>query len=266
MEIQKWKEILSPYELAVEELKIKFNHIIKENRASGRYSPIEQVTCRVKAVSSIMDKARRKGIPLEQVEEKITDIAGVRLICQFVEDIDKVAAIVRERPDMKVVEENDYVHHSKPSGYQSYHLVVHYVVTTIHGPKTVPVEIQIRTLAMNFWATIEHSLQYKYSGNVPEHVSTRLRAAAQAVVQLDREMSMIRDDIMMAQDLFLNKARIVSEIKNNIENLYKFENRDAMENIQNEFFELFRNGTLEELEEFNHKLDEVAARQGVQEL
>ena len=112
----------------------------------------------------------------------------------------------------------------------------------------MPVEIQIRTLAMNFWATIEHSLQYKYSGNVPEHVSQRLLAAAQAVVSLDKEMSMIRDDIVMAQDLFLNKARIVSEIKSNIENLYKFENRDAMENIQNEFFELFRNGTLEELE------------------
>ncbi|MCJ7834484.1 GTP pyrophosphokinase family protein [Cuneatibacter sp. NSJ-177] len=266
MEIQKWREILSPYELAVDELRIKFNYIIKQNKAAGRYSPIEQVICRVKTVSSILDKAKRKGIDLENVEEKITDIAGVRLICQFVEDIDKVVNIIRDRPDMEVMEENDYVHHSKPSGYQSYHMVVRYEVTTIHGPKLVPVEIQIRTMAMNFWATIEHSLKYKYSGNVPEHIGERLLAAAQAVINLDKEMSMIREDIVMAQDLFFNKARIVSEIKNNIQNLYKFENRDAMLNIQNEFFDLYQNGTLEELEEFNRQLDLVAARQGVQEL
>ena len=243
MEIQKWREILIPYELAVSELEIKFNHMIKESRMVGRYSYIEQVHGRVKTLSSILDKAKRKGIDVEEVTEKICDIAGIRLICQFVEDIEKVVQIIRERSDM-----------------------VLYEVITIYGKKKLYVEIQIRTLAMNFWSTIEHSLQYKYSENLPDYIRARLLASAQAVVDLDKEMSMIREDIMMAQDFFFGKARIVSEIKNNIQNLYKFENREAILNIQNEFFELYRHGTLDELEEFNQQLDLIAARHGVQSL
>ena len=120
MEIQKWREILIPYELAVSELEIKFNHMIKESRMVGRYSYIEQVHGRVKTLSSILDKAKRKGIDVEEVTEKICDIAGIRLICQFVEDIEKVVQIIRERSDMEIVEEIDYVKESKPSGYRSY--------------------------------------------------------------------------------------------------------------------------------------------------
>ena len=126
MEIQKWREILIPYELAVSELEIKFNHMIKESRMVGRYSYIEQVHGRVKTLSSILDKAKRKGIDVEEVTEKICDIAGIRLICQFVEDIEKVVQIIRERSDMEIVEEIDYVKESKPSGYRSYHIVVLY--------------------------------------------------------------------------------------------------------------------------------------------
>lgn len=266
MEIQKWREILIPYEQAVNELVVKFNHMIKESREVGRYSYIEQVHGRVKTLSSILDKAKRKGIEADQVTEHIFDIAGIRLICQFVEDIEKVVQVIRERGDMEIVEEKDYVTESKPSGYRSYHMIVLYEVITIYGRKKVHVEIQIRTMAMNFWSTIEHSLQYKYSGNVPDYIRARLLASAKAVVDLDKEMSLIREDILMAQDFFFGKARIVSEIKNNIQNLYKFENRDAILNIQNEFFDLYRNGTLEELEEFNHQLDLIAARHGVQSL
>ena len=198
MEIQKWREILIPYELAVSELEIKFNHMIKESRMVGRYSYIEQVHGRVKTLSSILDKAKRKGIDVEEVTEKICDIAGIRLICQFVEDIEKVVQIIRERSDMEIVEEIDYVKESKPSGYRSYHIVVLYEVITIYGKKKVYVEIQIRTLAMNFWSTIEHSLQYKYSENLPDYIRARLLASAQAVVDLDKEMSMIREDIMIS--------------------------------------------------------------------
>lgn len=115
MEIQKWREILIPYELAVSELEIKFNHMIKESRMVGRYSYIEQVHGRVKTLSSILDKAKRKGIDVEEVTEKICDIAGIRLICQFVEDIEKVVQIIRERSDMEIVEEIDYVKESSPA-------------------------------------------------------------------------------------------------------------------------------------------------------
>ena len=162
MEIQLWREILNPYELAVKELTVKFEHLIHEHRDRGLYSPIEQVVGRVKAISSILEKAQKKKIGIDEIEEKLEDIAGIRIICQFVEDIQKVVEIIRGRTDMSVKSEKDYITNMKDSGYRSYHMIVYYEVQTLSGGKRIQVEIQIRTLAMNFWSTIEHSLQYKY--------------------------------------------------------------------------------------------------------
>ncbi|HIR25973.1 MAG TPA: GTP pyrophosphokinase family protein, partial [Candidatus Egerieimonas faecigallinarum] len=167
MEIQLWHNILNPYELAVRELVAKFNHLIKEHRDRDLYSPIEQVTGRVKSISSILEKMQRKGIPMERMEEEVEDIAGLRIICQFVEDIEKVAEIISKRSDMEIKSVKDYIRNMKESGYRSYHLIIYYTVETMDGPKKLQAEIQIRTMAMNFWATIEHSLQYKYKTNIP---------------------------------------------------------------------------------------------------
>ena len=124
MELQLWKEILTPYDLAVEELTVKFNHIIKEYRQQGCYSPIEQVTGRVKSISSIIGKAQKKHIAMNEIEERVEDIAGIRLICQFVNDIYSVVELIRNRSDMKVKSEKDYITHMKESGYRSYHIIV----------------------------------------------------------------------------------------------------------------------------------------------
>ena len=178
MEIQLWREILAPYRLAVDELVMKFNHIKKEYQDAKMYSPIEMVSGRVKRVSSILEKAQRKGVALDELENKIEDIAGIRLICQFVEDIETVVEILRKREDLEIKQEKDYITKSKPSGYRSYHVIAYYTVHTINGPKRIEVEIQIRTLAMNFWSTIEHSLQYKYKEHMPEDLRMRLLRAA----------------------------------------------------------------------------------------
>ena len=161
MEINNWKKILTPYTQAVEELKIKFKGMRNEYINLDEYSPIEFVTGRVKKISSILEKAKKKNIPLDQVEDKMEDIAGIRIMCQFVEDIYKVREIIRARDgkDMYVVEERDYINNLKPSGYRSYHMIIKYPVQTAQGEKLIFAEIQIRTLAMNFWATIEHSLR-----------------------------------------------------------------------------------------------------------
>lgn len=135
MEIQLWHEILCPYELAVQELVVKFRHLIKEHRELDLYSPIEQVTGRVKSVSSILEKLQRKKIPFERLEEEVEDIAGIRIICQFVEDIEKVAELIAGRSDMEIKSEKDYIRNMKPSGYRSYHLIVYYTVETLKGPK-----------------------------------------------------------------------------------------------------------------------------------
>ena len=192
MEIQLWREILEPYALAVDEMLVKFNHIIGAYRKAGMYSPIEQVTGRVKTISSILEKAQKKNIDIEQMETAIEDIAGIRIICQFVDDIYKVVELIKNRSDMRVVLEKDYILNKKESGYRSYHLIVQYQVETLSGPKEIHAEIQIRTLAMNFWATVEHSLQYKYKQNMPEKLRSRLHKAAEAIVVLDEEMSSVR--------------------------------------------------------------------------
>lgn len=258
MEIQLWREILDPYELAVNELVVKFNHTIQEHRNAGEYSPIEQVNGRVKKISSILEKAQKKKIALEDIEEKIEDIAGIRIICQFVEDIDKVVEIIKQRDDMVIKSEKDYITNVKESGYRSYHIIIFYKVQTLHGSKTLQAEIQIRTLAMNFWATIEHSLQYKYKHNMPEHIRERLSSAAEAVQSLDNEMSSVRDEIMDAQNYFSIKASVVSDILTNIQNLYKVANKREVVKIQDEFFRIYETEDLEQLERFNKELDIIS--------
>ena len=258
MEIQLWRSILSSYELAVQELIIKFEHLIKEYRTNDRYSPIEEVTGRVKSISSLLEKMQRQNIPMFRMEEEVEDIAGIRIICQFEEDIAEVARMIAARKDMEIKSEKNYLTHMKESGYRSYHLIIYYTVETIHGPKRLQVEIQIRTLAMNFWATIEHSLQYKYKGNMPPHVTERLSKAADAIISLDQEMSSVRNEIMDAQNSSQMQSNLVSDILSNIENLYKLTNKREVAKIQDEFLRVYETKDLQQLERFHRQLDIIA--------
>lgn len=266
MEIQLWREILEPYHQAVDELVVKFNHIKQEYYYEGMYCPIEQVNGRVKKISSILEKCQRKGVALEELEDKIEDIAGIRVICQFVEDIDKVVEIIQKRSDMEIKQEKDYITQSKPSGYRSYHVIVYYTVQTLNGPKKLEVEIQIRTLAMNFWSTIEHSLQYKYKEHMPEQLRVRLLRAADAVDALDNEMASVRDEIMDAQNSNRLRASVVSDILNNIENLYHVANKREVGKIQDEFFRIYQLDDIQLLMRFNKQLDIIAESYRAQSL
>ena len=211
MEIQLWRSILCPYELAVKELMVKFEHIIDEHKQNDLYSPIEQVSGRV-----------------------------------------------RSRSDMTIKSEKNYLKHIKQSGYRSYHLIIYYTVDTINGPKRLQAEIQIRTMAMNFWATIEHSLQYKYKGEMPLHVAERLSNAADAIIALDREMSSVRNEIMDAQNSSQTQSNLVKDILLSIENLYKISNKREVEKIQDEFLRVFRTKDLQQLARFHRQLDIIA--------
>ncbi|HGD3465561.1 TPA: GTP pyrophosphokinase family protein [Streptococcus agalactiae] len=197
-----WETFLDPYIQTVGELKIKLRGIRKQFRKQNRHSPIEFVTGRVKSVESIQEKMILRGISEENLAQDLQDIAGLRIMVQFVDDVDEVLALLRKRHDMTVVQERDYITHMKSSGYRSYHVVVEYPVDTIDGQKKVLAEIQIRTLAMNFWATIEHSLNYKYQGDFPEEIKQRLEKTAKIALELDEEMRKIREDIREAQLLF----------------------------------------------------------------
>lgn len=258
MEIQLWREILNPYDLAVKELLVKFEHLIYEHRSSGLYSPIEQVKGRVKTIASILDKAQKKNIPVDKIQEELLDIAGIRIICQFVEDIEKVVEIIRNRTDMEIVTERDYIKNMKDSGYRSYHIIVRYEVQTLEGSRKIPVEIQIRTLAMDFWSTIEHSLQYKYKMNIPEHISEKLMNSANAIITLDNEMSAVRSEIMDAQNSQQIHTRLVSDILNNIQNLYRIANKREILKIQDEFYQIYELHDIDRLQKFSRELDIIA--------
>ncbi|EAH4443041.1 GTP pyrophosphokinase [Listeria innocua] len=207
-----WEDFLAPYKQAVEELKIKLKGMRSQFELENNHSPIEFVTGRVKPVASILDKSNQKHIALDHLVEEMQDIAGLRMMCQFVDDIEVVVRLLRQRNDFRIVEERDYITNKKPSGYRSYHVVIEYPVETIQGEKKILAEIQIRTLAMNFWATIEHSVNYKYQGEFPEAINKRLKRAAEAAFQLDEEMSQIREEIQEAQ-VYFSQNKDVSKDK-----------------------------------------------------
>jgi Uncharacterized protein conserved in bacteria len=142
-------------------------------------------------------------------------------MCQFVEDIYTVVSYIRSRKDMDVLYEKDYIKNDKSSGYRSYHVIIKYPIQTVSGVVDILAEIQIRTLSMNFWATIEHSLKYKYNHYIPSDIAQRLRKAADAAFNLDQEMSVIREEIMRAQVMFEMKSVTVKDIIYSIQELQK---------------------------------------------
>lgn len=200
-----WKALLAPYSQVVEELKVKLKGMRLQFEFESRHSPIEFITGRVKPLTSILDKAETRQIPLEKIEQDMQDIAGLRVVCQFVDDIYNIVNMLRSRNDFTIIEEKDYISSKKESGYRSFHMIIEYPVETIHGEKRLLAEIQIRTLAMNFWATNEHSLNYKYKGSIPSDVKSRLQRAAEAAFKLDEEMSKIKNEVQEAQRIFHRK-------------------------------------------------------------
>ncbi|ANE49075.1 GTP pyrophosphokinase [Paenibacillus swuensis] len=253
MDARDWGKFLLPYEQAVEELKVKFKILRSELRSRDEYAPIEFVTGRVKKISSILEKAKRLSIPMEKIES-VEDIAGIRIMCQFVEDIHRVAELLRQRQDLVVLYEKDYITNYKDSGYRSFHIIVEYPVQTAIGLKKVLAEIQIRTLAMNFWATIEHSLNYKYKEALPEEVRNRLRNAAQAAFILDKEMSNIREDIVEAQKSFEDSSVLVHKVLNGIQELYFFYRVREAAQYQMRFNEAWEENNLYEIKDLHKEI------------
>lgn len=262
MDGRDWGKFLLPYQQAVEELKVKLKSLRSELKARDEYAPIEFVTGRVKRVSSILQKARKLSVPLDRIELGIEDIAGIRIMCQFVDDIYRVADLIRQRKDLMLVYEKDYITNFKESGYRSYHLIVEYPVQTSLGSKPVLAEIQIRTLGMNFWATIEHSLNYKYKDQLPEHVRERLRKAAEAATQLDLEMSSIRQEIVEAQQDFEESSIIVHKVLNAIQELYFFRRVREAAQFQLRFNELWEQDDVWGIKELSSELQAALDRAG----
>ena len=188
-----FQQIMMVYESAIKQIETKLDILNKENKVSGRRNPIETVKSRVKTPQSIAGKLEKRHLPVtfESMVENLHDIAGVRVICPYISDIYSVRDMLLKQPDITLLEEKDYIKNPKESGYRSLHLVIQvpvYLSTTTHHVK---VEIQLRTIAMDFWACLEHELHYKTTTNVPESIRRELFRVAETIAMTDREMEEI---------------------------------------------------------------------------
>ena len=198
-QILDWKSFLLPYEMAVNGFIMKLRAIKKEYILKGESSPIEIVSGRVKTVPSILEKANRLEIKYVDIPNLLYDIAGVRIICKYLEDVYKVYDLLKSRKDVEIFMVKDYISNPKPSGYRSLHILAKYRAETIDGAIPINIEFQIRTHAMHLWSSIEHSLKYKYYRDIPMNIKERLVEAANVTKQLDEEMSKIHNEILQTQ-------------------------------------------------------------------
>lgn len=190
------------YKFALDEMETKIEILKEEFQALHDYSPIEHTKSRLKSPESILKKLYRKGanISISSVEEHIKDIAGLRITCSFISDIYKVSEMLEKQSDLKVLNVKDYIKNPKPNGYQSLHLLLEVPVFLSDRVEHVCVELQIRTIAMDFWASLEHKIFYKYNKSVPEWLLLELKIAADTANALDHQMERLQHEVQIIKD------------------------------------------------------------------
>ena len=198
---ESWETLMFLYRSALKEVTTKLEILNDEFKHVHKYDPIEYIKSRIKTPESIVKKLKRHSLDInvDNMINHINDIAGVRIVCSFTSDIYKIAEMVGKQNDLTVISVKDYIRNPKASGYKSFHMLVS--VPIFIGEKVVDtkVEIQIRTIAMDFWASLEHKIYYKFEGNAPEHISRELRDSATIVAMLDAKMLELNEEIMKAK-------------------------------------------------------------------
>ncbi len=196
-EVDEWKTVMFLYNSALKQVNTKIEILNEEFINVHNYNPIEHVISRVKSAESIVKKLHKQGreVSIENMVAYIHDIAGIRIICSFTQDIYKIADMISNQNDVKVLIIKNYIDNPKPNGYKSYHMVVSVPIYLSDGPVETKVEIQIRTIAMDFWASLEHKIYYKYEGNAPANIQKELKECATMVNMLDHRMFMLNEAI-----------------------------------------------------------------------
>ncbi|MBO7357832.1 MAG: GTP pyrophosphokinase family protein [Lachnospiraceae bacterium] len=195
--VQTWEEVTFLYTAALKDINTKIEILNDEFQRIHKYNPIEHIKSRLKTPESIVKKLKKYGqeSTIENMVEYVNDIAGIRIICSFTSDIYRIAEMLSNRPDVDVIEVRDYLKNPKPSGYMSYHMLVTVPIFLSDRTADVKVEIQIRTVAMDFWASLEHKINYKFEGNAPEEVRAELVECAHMVSILDDRMLLLNEEV-----------------------------------------------------------------------
>lgn len=195
--MKKFSARMQLYRGGIKEISTKLEILDEEFKSKFSYNPIHHIESRLKSMPSIVKKIKSKGleVSIDSISENITDIAGIRVICNYIDDIYRVAEMLTAQDDVKLIRVRDYIKNPKPSGYKSLHLIVEVPVFLSTGPVPMPVEIQIRTIAMDFWASLEHKLKYKTNNAVDDDLHERLKKCADEISVLDYEMQDIHNTI-----------------------------------------------------------------------
>lgn len=196
-EEDEWNRALLLYDSVLREINTKLEILNNEFKQAHQYNPIEHITSRIKSPESIARKIRKKGLELtvENIVKYVNDVAGVRIICSFTSDIYRIASSISNQDDVKVLRVKDYIANPKPNGYMSYHMIVSIPIFLTNDVIDTKVEIQIRTIAMDFWASLEHKIYYKFEGKAPAGIKDELKECANIISFLDEKMLSINENV-----------------------------------------------------------------------
>lgn len=197
-----FKEYMMMYSCAIKEVRTKFEVLNADLSVTYKRNPIEMIKSRVKSPQSIYEKLKRKqfDVSMKSILENIWDVAGVRVICSFVDDIYEVAQMLVSQDDIKLIQVKDYIKKPKPNGYRSYHMIIEVPVFFAKCKQNIKVEVQLRTIAMDFWASLEHSMKYKKDIIDTEYVVKQLKDCAEVIAATDLKMQEINNIINMKKD------------------------------------------------------------------
>lgn len=200
-DIDSWKSMIFLYQSAIKEVRTKLEILNDEFQNVHQYNPIEYIKSRVKSPESIVKKLKRNGYEstIQNMVEHVNDIAGIRIVCSFTSDIYKMAEMIGKQNDLTVISVKDYIKHPKESGYKSYHMLLTVPIFLSDKVVNTKVEIQIRTMAMDFWASLEHKIFYKFEGDAPDYISRELRECSEIVSVLDDKMLSLNQAIALAK-------------------------------------------------------------------
>lgn len=200
-DIDSWTEVTLIYNSALKQISTKLEILNDEFQHVHRYNPIEHIKSRIKTPESIVKKLRKHGkeSTIQNMVKYVNDIAGIRVICSFTSDIYQIAEMISNQSDISVISVKDYIVNPKPSGYKSYHMLVTVPVYLSDRIENAKVEIQIRTVAMDFWASLEHKIHYKFEGNAPDHIREQLVECSKIVSDLDTRMLNLNKEIQQLE-------------------------------------------------------------------